>query len=226
MLKHIEAAGPSDLSLLTAVTNALRLLFHPDKPYSYCTRLYRNFEWCTEIATLLYNHHKSSCSPSIISGSNALEDNVSYTHNPFNFTQKAASAPFPASRPTTSIHDFEGDLRMDDGFKPAKTALSSSAPSNAVSAGLNTGDSSALQDPFSMSMFTADDSLPKGNDSHGLLAQPLEIPSESSAEFQDALKWVYDEGNGLDASFQQIMTDPGMLSMPTGSESLYNTQEA
>ena len=205
MLKDTEAAGPNDMSLLAAVTNALRLLFHPDKPYSYCTRLYKNFEWCTEIATLLHNHHKSSNATSSISSSNKFEQAAPNTYESPIFSQKAASAPFSSTR------DFEGDLRMDDRMKPAKPTPSSLEPSNAVHANLNASDSGPLQDPFSMDMFTANDSLSRGDSSRGLLAQPLEMPSESSAEFQDALKWVYDEGYGLDASFQQIMTDPSAV---------------
>ena len=39
--------------------------------------------------------------------------------------------------------------------------------------------------------------------------------------FQDALKWVFDEGDSLDVSFQQTMTGQGMPMVGIGKEGMY-----
>ena len=220
MLTEPTAAGANDLFLLTAATKALRLLSHPDKPYSYCTRLHKNFTWCTEIATLIYNSRKSALPDPIRTGSGIFENNASGAFDPFNFTQNDTSAQIPAIKPSTT-HDFEGDFRMDAGSHVAKSGPNSH-PMNAVSSSANPSDFGCFQDSLNTDMFNINGLASKADDFTDLLTQPVEMPPESSAQFQDALRWVFDKGSGLDSSFQQIMTDQGMPVMPFGKDATYS----
>ena len=192
MLIDPSATKSNDLSLLTSATNALRLLSHPDKPFSYCTRLHKNFTWCTEIATLICNL-RESVFPVTTNPSSGFERNV---FDSSNLTRKDVSEQFQPIAPKT-IHGFEGDLPMDDGSQHAKSG-SGSDLWNSISSDLNADDFSFFHNS---EMFNNNDFAPKADNLTDSFTQPVEMTPGSSAQFQDALKWMFDKGNGLESSF-------------------------
>ena len=218
MLTGTHTTEPSDLSLLTAASDALRLLSHPDKPCSYCTRLHKNFKWCTEIATLIHASRKRPYpNPNESSGSNLFDINAAGVFDTFEFSHKDTSAHFPTAR-ARRARDLEGDFRMDDGFQAARVDPSSTTLT-ATSSSFNPNDMNSFQSTFNTDLFGNNSLDPKAIDMPDpLLAQPTDIPFESSDQFQDALQWVFDKGNDLDSSFQQIMSGQGMPMVPIGDD--------
>lgn len=192
MLVDPSATKSNDLSLLTAATNALRLLSHPDKPFSYCTRLHKNFTWCTEIATLIHNREKSALPDTTKSGRGLFEQSA---FDSCDLTQKDAPGQFPAIAPKPT-HGFEGDLPMDEGSQPAKSGPSSD-PWNSICSDLNPNDLSFFQNS---DIFNDNDLALKADNLTDIFTQPVETTPGSSAQFQDALKWMFDKGNGLESS--------------------------
>ena len=193
MLTDRSTTKSNDLSLLTSATNALRLLSHPDKPFSYCTRLHKNFTWCTEIATLICNLRESVFPDTTNAGGGFFERSP---FDPSNLTRKDIREQFQPIAPKTT-HRFEGDLPMDECSQHAKTGSGSDLWSS-ISSDLNADDFSFFQNP---DMFNNNDLAPKSDNLTDGLTQPVEMTPGSSAQFQDALKWMFDKGNGLESSF-------------------------
>ena len=191
MLIDPSAANSDDLTLLVATTNALRLLSHPDKPFSYCTRLHKNFTWCTEIATLIHKCQKSGF-PNTKSTSDFFEPS---TFNSSKFPQKDAPEQFPAIAPKPT-RGFEGDLPIDDGSQFAKSNPSSDLW-NTASLDLNMNDLSFFQN----SDLFSNELAPKADSLADMFTQPVEPTPGSTAHFQDTLKWMFDKGDGLQFNF-------------------------
>ena len=64
------------------------------------------------------------------------------------------------------------------------------------------GEMTSFQNSLDDDMLYTNDLAPRVEDLTDLvLTQPLEMPPESSAQFQDVLKRVFDKGSGLDCSF-------------------------
>ena len=187
----VDPTKSNDLSLLTSTTNALRLLSHPDKPFSYCTRLHKNFTWCTEIATLIHNLRESDTTKS---GGGYFEQS---TFDSSNFSRKDAPEQFQVLAPKPT-HGFEGDLPMDDSSQHAKTGPSSDLW-NSLSSDLNPNDFSFFLQ--NSDMFSNNELAPKADNMTDMFTQPVDMTPGSSAQFQDALKWIFDKGNGLESSF-------------------------
>ena len=192
MLIDPSANKSNDLSLLTAATNALRLLSHPDKPFSYCTRLHKNFTWCTEIATLIHNRGKSVFPDTTKSGGGLFEQSA---FDSSDLTQNDAPGQFPAIAPKPT-HGFEAGLSLDERSQPAKSA-SSSDPWNSMSSDLNPNDLNFFQNS---DIFNNNELALKADNLTDVFTQPMEMTPGSSAQFQDALKWMFDKGNGLESS--------------------------
>ena len=192
MLLDPSAAGSDDLALLTAATNALRLLSNPDKPCSYCSRLHKNFTWCTEIATLIHNCRKSVLPITTKSGSGLFDQS---TFDSSKFTQDDASEQFPIPA-RKSTHGFEGDLQADDGSQHAKSSYSSDSW-NATPLELNANDFSFFQ---SSDLFHNNEIALKADSLTDMFAQSADMTPVTSAQFQDTLKWMYDKGTGLQSS--------------------------
>ena len=193
MLIDPSATKSDDLSLLTSATNALRLLSPPDKPFSYCTRLHKNFTWCTEIATLIYDLRESVFPDNTKSGGGSFDQS---TFDSSNFTRKDATEQFQVIAPKPN-HGFEGDLSMDDNSQHAKTG-SSSDMWTSISSDLNPDDFSFFQNA---DMFNSNELAPKTDHMTDMFTRPVDMTPGSSAQFQDALKWIFDKGNGLESSF-------------------------
>ena len=193
MVINPSTANSDDLSLLTAAANALRPLAHPDKPFSYCTRLHKNFTWCTEIATLIHNLRASVSSDPTKSGGGLFEQSTFGTSN---FAQKDAPEQLPVIAPKPT-HGFEGDLPIDDGPQHV-TSGSSSDSWNAISSDLSPNDLSLFQNS---DIFNSNEFAPQTDNLTDIFTQSMEMTPGSSAQFQDALKWMFDKGNGLESSF-------------------------
>ncbi len=192
MLIDPSATKSNDLSLLTAATNALRLLAHRDKPFSYCTRLHKNFTWCTEIATLIHNLRKSVFPDTTKSDGGFFEQSM---FDSSGFTRKDAPEQFPVLAPKPT-HGFEGDVPMDDGSQHAKSGPSSDSW-NSMSSDLNPNDLRFFQNS---DIFNNDEFALRADNWTDMFTQPVEVTPGSSAQFQDALKWMFDKGNGLESS--------------------------
>ena len=193
MLIDPSATKSEDLALLTAATNALRLLSHPDKPFSYCTRLHKNFKWCTETATLIHKLRKPVFPDTTKSGRGFFEQS---TFDSSIFTRKDAPEHFPINAPNPT-HAPAGDVPMDVSSQHDKS-VPSSDPWNTIPSDLNLNDLSFFQNS---DMFNNDEPAPKLDDLTDTFTQPGEMTAGSSAQFQDALKWMFDKGNGLESSF-------------------------
>lgn len=199
MLMDPGAAESSDLSLLKATTNALRLLAHPDKPFSYCTRLHKNFTWCMEIATLTHKLRRSVPPGTTKSGGGFFEQS---TLEPCGFTRKDAPDPSPivVTRPTPVIAPKPTHgLPMNDGPQYAKSGPSTESWSS-IPSDFNPNDWNFLQSPDIFSNNNDDFGL-KADNLTEMYTQPLEMTPGSSTQFQDALKWMFDKGNGLETGF-------------------------
>ena len=167
MLIDPRATKSNDFSLLTAATNALRLLSHPDKPFSYCTRLHKNFTWCTEIATLIHNRGKSVFPDTTKSAGGLFEQSA---FDSCDLTQKDVPGQFPAIAPKPT-HGFEGDLPMNEGSQPAKSGPSSD-PWNSLSSDLNPNDLSFFQNS---DLFNNNELALKEDNFGDVFAQPVEM---------------------------------------------------
>ena len=198
MLIDPSAAKSDDLSLLTAATNALRLLSHPDKPFSYCTRLHKNFTWCTEIATLIHKSRKSAFPNTTKPSSSFFEPS---TFDSSKFTQKDVPEQFPAIAPKPTHGIVEGDMPIDDGSQFAKSNPSSdlwnTTSMELSSNDLNSNDLSFIQN----SDFFNNELAPKADSLADMFTQPVEMTPGSTAHFQDTLKWMFDKGDGLQFNF-------------------------
>ena len=111
------------------------------------------------------------------------------------FTRRDAPEQFPVIVPRSS-HGLEGDLPMDDASQHAKGGPSSDSW-NSVSSDLNPKDLRPFQ---SSDMFNNDEFALKADDWTDMFTQPVEMTPGSSAQFQDALMWMFDKGNGLESS--------------------------
>ena len=213
MLADTGVARLNDLSLLTATAKALHLLVHSEKPFSYCTRLYKNFTWCTEIATLIHGSRNPASldptrAPFTTSGGCGFENNTFTALEALNYSPKDAPAPASAPAPNMRLqttHPFEGDLRIDNSSRLARN-ISSSDSMDSMASNTNPVYLSSFPNSFDSDFFNNIEFFHKPDDMTNILQQSVEMAPESSAQFQDALKWVFDKGDGLGSSFQQIMT--------------------
>ena len=85
---------------------------------------------------------------------------------------------------------------MDEGSQPAKSGPSSD-PWNSICSDLNPNDLSFFQNS---DIFNDNDLALKADNLTDIFTQPVETTPGSSAQFQDALKWMFDKGNGLESS--------------------------
>ena len=200
MLIDIDGVESNDLHLLTSTTNAVRLLSRPDKPYSYCTRLHRNLVWCLEIAKIVWRSRKLAHPDSAKSGGRGFGDGTQGTFDAFDSAQKDVTGSYPTIRPKLR-HDFDGDLRMDEGPQITKSGLDTN-PSDPMFSSLNQSDLSAIQTSLSDDIFSNNDLGPTAQGSMELLPRPMDGSSDSSNRFQDALRWMLETGNDLDSTFQ------------------------
>lgn len=187
IIMDASATNPDDLSLVTAATNALRLLSRTDKPFSYCTRLHKNFAWCTEIATLIHNLRKPVISDATKSGGNFFEQN---TFDTSSFTQKEAPEHLPVIAPKPT-HGYGSDLPMDTDLHQAKSGPSSDSW-NSIASDLNLNDLSFFQ---STDILNNNEPALRTDNLTDVFTQPGEMTPV------DALKWMFDKGNGLESSF-------------------------
>lgn len=205
MLTDTSVTWSSDLSLLTATTNALRAVCDPERTYSYCTRLHKNFRWCTEIATLIHHSSKSAFANSFGPDSAMFANNAPSSLNSLSFAQGDTTASVPIAEPRP-IQDSEGDLNMVNDFRVVESGPSSEAL-KPVTPNPKLGEMASFQDSLDDDTLYTNDLAPRVDDlTDPLLTQPPQMPPESSVQFQDALKWVFDEGSDLGSSFQQSMS--------------------
>ncbi|KAL9614502.1 MAG: hypothetical protein Q9167_001030 [Letrouitia subvulpina] len=212
MLSITNPVGKDDLSLLANATNALRLLSCPNKPYSYCTRLYKNFSWCTEIAILVHRSQKLALTDTTQANSISFNDNTPSAFETFDFSQKDASAQLPPTRQRLT-QDFEGDFRMNEGSQ-VSSAVPNSSIVDSMPANLNPSDLNTFQNALNNDIFNSNIFDPTADNLANLFTPSVEMPIEYSSQFQDALQWAFEKGNGFDSSFQQITTGQGMPAIP------------
>ncbi|KAI4159534.1 MAG: hypothetical protein LQ342_006535 [Letrouitia transgressa] len=212
MLSMTNTVGTDDLSLLVNATNALRLLSCPNRPYSYCTRLYKNFSWCTEIAMLVQKSQKLASTDTGRANVIGFDNSTPSVFETFDFLQKDPSAQLPPTRQRLT-QDFEGDFRMKEGSQ-VSGAIPNSSTVDSLPANLNPSDSSSFQNALNNDIFNFNNFDPTADNLANLFTTSAEMPIEYSSQFQDALQWAFEKGNGLDSSFQQVMNGQGMPAIP------------
>lgn len=207
--------GTDDLSLLVNATNALRLLSCPNRPFSYCTRLYKNFSWCTEIAILVHKSQKLALTDTGRANAVGFDNSMPSMSETFDFLQKDASAQIPPTRPRLS-QDFDGDFRMNEGSQ-VLSAIPNPSTVDSMPANLIPNDSNAFQNAPNNDIFNFNFD-PTADNLANLFTTSADMPIEYSSQFQDALQWAFDKGNGLDSSFQQVMTGQGVPAIPISNQ--------
>ena len=86
---------------------------------------------------------------------------------------------------------------MDDSSQHAKIGPSSDLW-NSVSSDFNPNDFGFFQNT---DIFSNNEFAPKADNMTDMFTQPVDMTPGSSAQFQDALRWMFEKGNGLESSF-------------------------